>query len=187
MRDYSKICPEFWNSNIVTNARLGDSSEMLVALYLMTAPASNALGLYRCPIPLIAHDTRMTIKQASEAIESLYCRSFLEFDDEKSVVYVKKMALYQIEKKLKAGDKRVIHVKRELELCASGYLKQLFISDYNSLFNLGFSDSEIESMRNNAPPSTPPSTPPSNPPSNPPSTPPSNATIYGISGGHHVA
>jgi len=178
MRDYSKICPEFWNSNIVTNARLGDSSEMLVALYLMTAPASNALGLYRCPIPLIAHDTRMTIKQASEAIESLYCRSFLEFDDEKSVVYVKKMAISNIGPELKARDKRVIHVKRELELCASGYLKQLFISDYNSLFNLGFSDSEIESMRNNAPPSTPPSTPPPNPPPHPPPPHPPHPPLF---------
>jgi hypothetical protein len=137
MRNYSKVCPSFWSSDIVTDAQMGDSSEMLVALYVMTSPESNTLGLYRCPLPLLAHDTRMTIEQASKAIESLTFRGFLEFDATKSMVYVKKMALYQIEKKLKAGDKRIIYVNRELELCTSDYLRESFIRDYNLLFNLG--------------------------------------------------
>lgn len=49
--------------------------EKLVVLYLLTGPFTNAIGLYRLPIGVMAEDLRMTVPTARRRFATL-CRAF---------------------------------------------------------------------------------------------------------------
>lgn len=139
MRDYSKIQPKFWDSEIVAAMEINNIDAAYVALYLMTSPASTMLGIYRCAAVQIADDTHMTLDRVERAMSELERAGFLERDQRRKLVYVKNMALVQIEKALKPADNRVIAIKKELDSLPDCELKHSFIRDYNGAFSLGFS------------------------------------------------
>ena len=56
MRDYAKVSPHFWTGT--TGKKLRSSPEaVIVAMYLMTCPHANMLGLYYMPLLYVAHET----------------------------------------------------------------------------------------------------------------------------------
>ncbi|EPP8816777.1 hypothetical protein QDS29_003323, partial [Acinetobacter baumannii] len=56
MRDYGKVSPHFWTG--ITGKKLRQTPEgLIVAMYLMTSPHANMLGLYYMPLLYIAHET----------------------------------------------------------------------------------------------------------------------------------
>jgi len=139
MRDYSKIQPKFWDSEIVAAMEINNIDAAYVALYLMTSPASTMLGLFRCSAVQIADDSHLSVDRVELALSALERTGFLERDTRRKLVYVKKMAAVQIEKSLKSSDNRVIAIKKELDSLPDCELKHSFISDYNGAFSLGFS------------------------------------------------
>lgn len=139
MRDYSKIQPKFWDSEIVAAMEINNIDAAYVALYLMTSPASTMLGLFRCSAVQIADDSHLSVDRVELALSALERTGFLERDQRRKLVYVKKMAAVQIEKSLKSSDNRVIAIKKELDSLPDCELKHSFISDYNGAFSLGFS------------------------------------------------
>lgn len=56
MRDYSKVNGQFWTGK-TGKALRGDAQAQLVALYLVTSPHSNMIGVFHCPVLYIAHET----------------------------------------------------------------------------------------------------------------------------------
>src|SRR3546814_20310058 len=68
MRDYAKLGPKMWHGKTIRDLRKRaearalegaprGSEGIVVALYLMTSPSSNMLGLFTQPILYMAHET----------------------------------------------------------------------------------------------------------------------------------
>ena len=58
MRDYGKVSPQFWIGQTGKKLRAEGMEAQIVAMYLMTSPHANMLGLYYCPAMFIAHENR---------------------------------------------------------------------------------------------------------------------------------
>lgn len=67
MRDYAQVCPQFWLGKTGKKLR-GDAEAQLVALYLITSPHANMIGVFHCPMMYIAHETGMSLEGASKEI-----------------------------------------------------------------------------------------------------------------------
>jgi hypothetical protein len=157
MRDYAKILPKFWDSDLVADAAIDDIYAAHVALYLISAPSSHMCGIFRCSAAQVADDARISSQRAESALTTLEARGFLERDQRRKLIYVKKMAIAQIDERLKPADGRVTSIKNYLSTIADCPIKASFMTDYNELFNLGFSESDINAARSiHTPPSTPP-------------------------------
>ena len=65
MRDYGKVSPQFWIGQTGKKLRSEGAEAQIVAMYLMTSPHANMLGLYYCPAMFIAHETGLDLEGAS--------------------------------------------------------------------------------------------------------------------------
>lgn len=107
MRDYSKISPKFWVGNTGRQIRKLGVETQLVAMYLLTNPHCNMIGIYYLPIVYISHETGIPIEGASKALQSLCDIQFCQYDDHSEYVWVHEMAFFQIGAELDPKDKRV--------------------------------------------------------------------------------
>ena len=107
MRDYSKISPQFWVGNTGRQIRKLGVETQLVAMYLLTNPHCNMIGVYYLPIVYIAHETGLPIEGASKALQSLCDINFCQYDEHSEYVWVHEMAFFQIGGELDPKDKRV--------------------------------------------------------------------------------
>jgi len=112
MRDYGKVSCQFWTGKTGKLLR-GDAEAQLLALYLITSPHANMIGVYHCPIMYMAHETGMTIKGASKALQRLIEAGFCTFDGDDEVIWVHEMAAHQIGLGLSLNDKRVKGVQKQ--------------------------------------------------------------------------
>jgi hypothetical protein len=127
MRDYSKVSPQFWIGKTGKALRKHGPEAQLVALYLMTGPHANMLGLYYVPQAYIAHETGLGIEGASKGLQGCIEVGFCSYDDESEMVWVHEMASYQIADKLSANDKRSAGVQNEYDsLPENPYLMGFF-------------------------------------------------------------
>lgn len=106
MREYARISPKFWVGETGKQIRSLGAESQLLAMYLMTSPHSNMLGLYWCPINYIAHETGLTLQGASKALQRLIDCGFCDYDSDSEFVWVVEMAKYQIGDALKPTDKQ---------------------------------------------------------------------------------
>lgn len=91
MRDYGKVAPSFW-IGATGKALRGDANAQLLALYLMTSPHSNMIGVFHCPVLYMAHETGITFEGASEALRRLVEVGFCTYEGESETVFVHRMA-----------------------------------------------------------------------------------------------
>lgn len=68
MRNYATISPQFWLGDTGRKLRKSGPECMVVALYMMTSPHSNMLGLYYLPVLYIAHETGLAPEGASKGL-----------------------------------------------------------------------------------------------------------------------
>ena len=95
MRDYAKIGPKFWIGETGKKLR-GTMEARIVAMYLMSSPHANMLGLYYVPKMFIAHETGLGNEGASKGLARAIDAGFCEYDDASETVCVQEMATYQI-------------------------------------------------------------------------------------------
>jgi hypothetical protein len=136
MRDYARVSPRFWNGPTGKEIRNRGSDAVVVAVYVMTAPSSNMIGLYYLPISTIAHDTGLTIEGASEALRRVCSTGFAAYDDVDEVVWVPEMGAHQTGPTLHPKDKQVIGVKRIAEQHRKSIFFQAFMERYKGAYNL---------------------------------------------------
>ena len=135
MRDYGKVSPQFWVGK--TGKRLrGDMEAQIVALYLMTSPHANMIGVFYCPVDYIAKETGIPIEGASKALARLSEADFCTFDAESEYVFVHRFAANQIGEDLKPADKRVQGVINELAKVPKGQCWQAFRARYAVPYHL---------------------------------------------------
>jgi len=85
---YSALDHRFWTSPTV---RALTDDEKLVFAYLLTCPHSNMLGLYRMPIPYLAHDLGWPLAKAKKALGRLSeesSESLIQYDANAELVYI---------------------------------------------------------------------------------------------------
>lgn len=136
MRDYATITPTFWTGETGRKIRLLGSEAQVVALYLMTCPSSNMIGLYYLPIILISHETGLSAEGSSKALASLSEAGFCAYDHESEMVWVIEMAKHQIAEELSPKDNRVKWIRGELKKCAKTVLLHGFMERYRECFHL---------------------------------------------------
>jgi hypothetical protein len=144
MRDYGAVSPKFWTGG-TGKALRGDAQAQLVALYLMTSPHANMIGVYYCPVDYIAKETGLSIEGASEALRRLSKEDFCTYDAEAEWVFVHNFAANQIGESLKPDDKRVKGIANEIAKVPNGLCLAAFKARYASAFHIPASPSEAPS------------------------------------------
>ncbi|MDC4397626.1 hypothetical protein OHV36_02505 [Acinetobacter baumannii] len=126
MRDYGKVSPHFWTGT--TGKKLRQTPEgLIVAMYLMTSPHANMLGLYYMPLLYIAHETGLGFEGASKGLQSACEAGFCSYDEATETVWVHEMARFQVAESLKPADNRCKNVQKEYDsLPSSPYLSSFF-------------------------------------------------------------
>ena len=135
MRDYGKVSPQFWIGK-TGKAMRGNAEAQVLALYLMTSPHANMIGVYHCPIAYMAHETGLTIEGASKALRSLIEADFCTFDADDEYVFVHQFAMHQVGESLLPSDKRCKGVENELAKIPKNQCWQSFRARYAEPYNL---------------------------------------------------
>ena len=135
MRDYSKVSGAFWTGK-TGKAMRGDMQAQIIALYLLTSPHSNMIGVFHCPIIYMAHETGCPIEGATKGLQTLCEGGFCTYDDESETVWVHEMAKFQIDEQLKANDKRVSGIQKQYANMPEGRIKSGFYEKYRDAFYL---------------------------------------------------
>lgn len=136
MRDYGKVSPQFWTGETGKKILAAGPEAALVALYLMTSPHANMIGLYYMPLAYLAHDTRLPLEGASKGLRSCIEAGFCDYDEASECVFVYEMARYQIAPSLKRDDNRRKGVENELERVPSALLRKRFLAAYGDSYCL---------------------------------------------------
>jgi hypothetical protein len=136
VRAFAIFAPTFWTGRTGREIRAAGPVTQLVAAYLISSPMSNMIGLYRLPIPMIAHDLAIPEKQARGALTALNRLGFAHYDEEAEVLWVLEMARFQVGEMLKPGDKRIVGVMRQLAEVKTCPLARAFYAKYRAPFNL---------------------------------------------------
>ena len=134
MREFAKVPPKFWfHSN--ERKKLGWQAQ-LVAIYLLTSPHANMIGVYYLPVNFIAHEIGITMEEAWKGLRGLIEAQFCSYDDHSEFVWVHEMGFTQICKQLKLADNRVKAIQEMyLELPDLPFLKD-FYDKYANAFLL---------------------------------------------------
>lgn len=130
MRDYATIAPQFWSGETGRALRRAGPNALLVAMYLLTTPHSNGLGLYYMPVMYIAHDLNLGVDETKSALEGCINAGFCAYDYDADVVWVYNMARYQIGERLAPKDNRVTWVARLWEKLP----KCTFLDEFRDLY-----------------------------------------------------
>jgi hypothetical protein len=133
--NYGVVKPSFW-TGATGRALRHDVDAQVVALYLMTSPHANIIGVFRCPIGYIAAETGRPFEGASKGLLKLVAMGFCTVDSETETVWVHEMARFQIGEVLKGADKRVKHVARFFNEIENPRIKRAFFDKYGSAYQL---------------------------------------------------
>ncbi len=135
MRDYGKVSPQFWIGKTGKSLR-GNAEAQVLAIYLMTSPHANMIGVYHCPVAYMAHETGLSLEGASKALQCLIDADFCTFDAEDEYVFVHQFALHQVGESLDPKDKRCKGVENELAKVPKNQCWQSFRAHYAVPYNL---------------------------------------------------
>ncbi len=139
MREYARLSPTFWTGGTGKELRGLDPEVKVLALYLLSAPGSNMLGLYYLPLPVIAHECGQSIEVTERGLATLAGLGFAEYDPESEFVWVIEMARWQVLGRsvaLKPSDKRVAGVSRELQQLSRNPFTARFCDKYRDALRL---------------------------------------------------
>ena len=136
MRDYAKVSPQFWTGTTGKKLKSAGPEAVIVAMYLMTSPSANMIGLFYIPVIYIAHETGLGFEGASMGLKGAIEAGFCTYDEASEYVFVHEMARYQIAGQLKSGDKQCKGVENELSKVPKGALELAFREKYGNAFHI---------------------------------------------------
>lgn len=134
MRDYGKISPHFWIGATGRALRRAGVDAQIVALYLISSPHANMIGIYYLPIAYLAGDTGMSIEGASKGLAKVLTTGFAKYDEALEVVFVPSLAKFQVAERLHQDDKRRKGVENEL----SKWPKHPFTREFAEIYAESF-------------------------------------------------
>jgi hypothetical protein len=143
MRKYGKVSPRIWTGKLGKSLR-GDRDAQVMALYLITSPHANMIGLYFLPLAYASSDLGMSEEGASKALRRISEGSFCRYDEESERVWVIDHARHECGDDLKPQDKRVKGIEDELE----NHRDCRFFNDFLDMYAERFS---LSTERNSKP------------------------------------
>lgn len=135
MRDYGKVSPKFW-TGASGKALRGHMEAQIVALYLMTSPHANMIGVYTLPVLYIAHETGLTIEGALKGLAECIEGGFCTYDEASETVFVVEMAAHQVGEELKHNDNRVGSIAKQYLAITESRIRAAFHARYATAFHL---------------------------------------------------
>ena len=136
VREFAKVGPKFWQGKTGKELKRRGSKALVMALYLMTSPHSNMLGLYNQPLLYAAHETGLGVEGASEGLQDCIDAGFCAYDHESEMVWVFEMAKYQIGESLSYGDKRCKGIQKDYDSLPENPFLGEFYDRYAEAYNL---------------------------------------------------
>jgi len=136
MREYAKVGPTFWTGATGKALRRRGSEAVIVALYLVSSPHSNMLGLYYQPLMYMAHETGLGIEGASKGLRGCIEAGFCRYDDDTEMVFVHEMAAWQIADALSSADKRCRGIQKDYDSLPDNPFLGAWFDRYCRAFNL---------------------------------------------------
>lgn len=133
MRDYGKVASTFWTGS-TGRAMRSDREAQVVAMYLITGPMANMIGLYHLPVALLSDHTGIPLKGASKALRRVCDTGFSHFDGALEHVFVPEMAAFQVGEPLKREDKRVAGIISQWQ----SFRKSSFYLDFYTRYAISF-------------------------------------------------
>jgi len=96
MRTFAKLEPKFWESSQTGRQIIKCGAETTVlAIYLLSAPDSNHLGIYFLRLGRAAADTCLSQETVNKSLKKLIDIGFCRYDDDSEIVWITKMAEHQ--------------------------------------------------------------------------------------------
>ncbi len=136
MRPYAKVTPSLWIGGTGRELRKRGDHSQLLALYLMTAPLSNMLGLYYLPKAIIVHETGLDAASVHQALHCCIQAGFCQYDEDSQMVWVPNMARFQVEAQLNPKDKRCAGIQSEYDRLPDNPFLGAFYEKYVDAFCL---------------------------------------------------
>jgi hypothetical protein len=136
MREYAKLAPTFWTGTTGRALRRRGSEAVVVALYLVSSPHSNMLGLYYQPLMYMAHETGLGIEGASKGLRDCIECSFCSYDEASEMVFVHEMAAWQVAESLSSGDKRCKGIQKDYDALPDNPFLEAWFDRYAKAFHL---------------------------------------------------
>lgn len=115
MRNFAMISPAFWTGRTGRDLRSAGNNAQLVALYLLSCPHANYIGIYRLPVAYIASDLNMNILDVVQTLKCIEQTGFALYDEATEIAWIVEGARHQIGDDIKVADKRVKMIQREFE------------------------------------------------------------------------
>lgn len=135
MRAYAKVLPRFWQLGSGRALR-GDPAAQVLALYLMTCPAGSMSGLFVLPIPTMAHETGLSTAVVRKALERLAAEGVALYDETADLVWVVNGVRFQVGDAVRAGDKRTILLRRQVEAFRGSPLALAWVERHGVAFHV---------------------------------------------------
>lgn len=136
MREYAKVAPQFWTGITGKALKKQGVEAVIVALYLMTSPHANMIGVYHCPIGYIVIDTGLDFEGASKGLASAIEVGFCTYDEVSDYVFVHEFAAYQIGEELSPHDNQCKGVRNELAKLPKNQCRRGFVEKYRTAFHI---------------------------------------------------
>ena len=136
MREYGKVSPQFWIGSTGKAIRAAGPEAVIVAMYLITNPHANMLGIYYLPIVSIAHETGLDMEGACKGLRRASEAGFCAYDEQSEMVWVYEMAKFQIADQLRPEDNRVKGIRNEYAQLPSNPFLAVFFDKYKDAFHL---------------------------------------------------
>ncbi|UXC19137.1 hypothetical protein [Comamonas squillarum] len=135
MRDYAKVVPKMWHGKTIKALRRSPEG-LVVALYLMSSPSSNMLGLFAQPVLYMAHETGLGQEGAMKGLQKCVEVGYCSYDEDSEFVWVHEMASYQIASELKASDLRCKGIQKDYDALPDNPFLGVFFDRYQQAFHL---------------------------------------------------
>lgn len=136
MREYAKLAPKFWTGETGKRIKKAGPEGVVVAVYLMSSPHSNMIGIFHQPVMYMAYETGLSIEGASKGLRICMDAGFCRFDEASDMVWLPEMAQYQIAKALSPGDKRCKGIRKDYAALPDCPFLGAFFDRYAQAFHL---------------------------------------------------
>ena len=133
--DYAKISSKFWSGSTGRAIR-GDTNAQIVALYLLTSPHANGIGVFHCPPLYISYETGIPLEGALKGLERLSEVGFLTLDKGSEWVWIHEMLSYHMGDDLKPNDNRIKHIIKLYHNIPESLIKSSFYEKYKEKYLL---------------------------------------------------
>lgn len=137
MRTFSKLATSFWTDEPGRQLRARGPQLQVLAIYLISNKHSNYTGIYSLPKMYIAADLGIDMNSVDAMLRQLDELHYAKYDESAEVVWIIDAAREQLGESLKAADKMVKAVQRELsDLPKKCVLTAQFIERYADAYHL---------------------------------------------------